>query len=93
MKTPLKNEVEKLSELISNGEYIIGDVHITNHNENTRFVILEKYPEKSNFGESAEMENGIYVKSVYMTVELIKPVQTVEVNFTIDKNGDIEYGV
>jgi hypothetical protein len=55
-------------------------------NENTRFVIVEKYPEKEIWIQSGE----VMVKTMYINIKLIPPVKHIELNITIDKDGKIQ---
>lgn len=84
-------EIDKLSKLLSTGEYTIGDVHFSNHCENTRFVIIEKYPERDKCDTLSD--NEMSVKTLYMNIEIKQTVRQIETTFTIDKNGKFTYGV
>lgn len=81
-KNTSDEELKILVKLMSTGEYKISVSYFTNHDENTRFVIIEKYP-KNNKNE------GTYYMNV--NIETIKPVQYIETTFTINKSGEIKY--
>ena len=83
------NQMKELVDLLANG-YSIGEMNISKHNENTRFVIIEKYPEKETWNES---EYGITEQTLYVNVEIIKPVNFIETKFIINQDGTVEYGV
>ncbi len=72
------NSVGKIVELLATGDYKIDEMHFANHDENTRFVIFEKYPEKN---------KGV----MYINVKVTKPIQYISTTFTVYKSGEIEY--
>ena len=81
------NDMDKLSNLFSQGYIIesIGDIYFSNYDENTRFVILEKHPEKIKW---ETMDGNDSVKTSIMTVNLnlIKPAQFIELDIKINKS-------
>jgi len=52
----------------------ISDMYITNHDEHTRYVIMEKYPEK---------ENGNSIINV--NVEIKRPATYIKTSFQIEQ--------
>ena len=90
--TPHKGLLELADYLAS--DYTIGGIesYYTNYDENTRFVIVEKYPEKEKF-DLVEGLDGVYMKTLHYNIELIPPPEQIEVNITINKDGTIEPGI
>lgn len=82
------NSVDKITELLATGDYKIGEIYFEKHNENTRFVIVEKYPEK--YKDESFIEDGISTRTFNVSVELIKTIQYIETTITINKSGEIE---
>jgi hypothetical protein len=68
--------------------YTVSNIESTfsKYDENTRFVIVEKYPEKEIWIQSGE----VMVKTMYINIKLIPPVKHIELNITIDKDGKIQ---
>jgi hypothetical protein len=62
------------------------DNYCTTHDEYTRFVIVEKYPEKQKWTEEGE----ILFTVLNVNFELIPPPQKIELNITINKDGTIK---
>jgi hypothetical protein len=82
-----------ISDYISAG-YTIGgiDSFYSKHDENTRFVIVEKYPEKQKWIE----EGGGLFTVLNVNIELIPPPQqfiSLDITINKDKDGRIESGV
>jgi hypothetical protein len=81
---------KELSQYLDAG-FIVGNMTYAKHDENTRFVIVEKYPEKDKNNWSDE--GGYLSKTLYIDVELIRPTSLINLDITINKDGTIESGI
>jgi hypothetical protein len=79
--------IGRLTELISTGDYSIGEIKATTINPNTRFVLVEKYPEKSKHKFS---KDGICTTMMYLDIELIRTVKSIQTTIRIDKPNESE---
>jgi len=88
--SPNINGVDTIMGYLKAG-FEIGDIHFSNYDDNTRFVILEKYPAKF---KDPVYDNGEFSAfNFHINVEMKKPISYIETKFTIKKDGEIEYGV
>lgn len=88
LKAGIKN-MEEISQKFLSNDYKISNIYTTKHDENTRFVIVEKYPERDDKWE--ESESGAYkIHHMYVNVEVIQntPVQNITVDFTVDSTDN-----
>ena len=82
LKSELENQPKGMLELathLDSGLFDIGEIRMTNRDENTRFVIIEKYPEKDNYnwepvameGLGTSLYSEVSKTTMYLHIELI----------------------
>ena len=84
----IQNNISILQNYLDKG-YTISSVesYYTTYDENTRFVIMEKYPEKDKFTEVG----GILIQNIHLNLELTPPpIQYINLDITINEDGTIQ---
>lgn len=77
--------MDKLSNFFAEGYVIesVDDMYFSKYDDNTRFVIVEKYPEKIDW-KTSEMD-GVKTSFITVNINLVKPVQQITLDVTIKK--------
>ena len=81
-------DIETLLDNISNSDYTVGDIRICDHDENTRFVIVEKYPGKSKveWEECGDL-GGVFKRTLYVSIELVQPILELNITFELSQSN------
>lgn len=83
---PQLNGIDTIMGYLKSG-FEIGDIHFSNYDDNTRFVIMEKYPEK--FKDPVYDDGKFTTFNFHVNVEIRKPISCIKTKFIIKENKEI----